>query len=127
MLGVRKARVAQARATLKDLEFIERVRASNLVSLEAMLADHSHKATPRWKKVAIRRAISRHRPCDPAWVLGLDEARTDGRVPGDRFLLEETRIRVSIHSTEDNLDGNDGGDVVDHEPDPSGFVDRGSP
>lgn len=79
---------------MNDIRFLERIKTASLSELEAMLRDHSHKSTPKWKQVAIRRAIARHRPCSREWVLGLDVLKTSGMPTEDRLLIEEARRRA---------------------------------
>ena len=69
----RKRPVSEDRKALLDLRFLERVRTLTLSELEVALRNHSGKKTPRWKAVAIRRAIARIRPMPLDWVLGLHE------------------------------------------------------
>ena len=95
--GQRTAR-ASHRAAAKDLEFLVSLRTAGLPSLESMLSDHSHKGSPRWKRVAIRRAMSRLSPRTQGWIHGLDELRAGEAQmePWKRQLLAEARARLPV-------------------------------
>lgn len=95
MMGVPNPR-ADARHSSADARFLEAIRreSGSLHGLELMLASHSHKTTPRWKRVAIRRAISRlvRRPLE--WVLGLDELDPCRMKQWQIDALQATRDRI---------------------------------
>lgn len=93
-LGGRRTARASARAAAKDLEFLESVRRAGVQELERMLANHSHKGAPRWKRVAIRRAMSSLSPRTQEWVHGLDELREEQMDPWKRRLLRDARDRL---------------------------------
>jgi hypothetical protein len=56
---------------------MEKVRAADLPGLETMLRNHSHKNGLRWKRIAIRRAISRFLPSTQEWIHSLEELDKD--------------------------------------------------
>lgn len=89
-----KPRIAAAAAAMRDQRFLDDVRKADLLGLEAMLVHHSHRSCPRWKRVAIRRAISRHRPCTIEWVMGLDEIDTCDLPPDEKRDIAEARLRL---------------------------------
>jgi hypothetical protein len=63
----------------EDLAFISSLKTNTIYELNSVLKNHSHQDTPRWKRVAIRRAISKlsyligHNACSLDWILGLNE------------------------------------------------------
>ena len=96
MLGVTRTKVAAARAALQDLEFIEKLRKSSISELERLLDNNRHKQSQRWKRIAIRRAISKHRTCSQEWIHGLHEL--SGEEPHmaawQKQVLNEARRRL---------------------------------
>ena len=92
--GIPNPRVAAARKASSDIKFLETVRSAGLVMLEAMLRNHSHKATPRWKRVAIKRAIARLSPRPLDWTLCLDELNPREMHQWQIEVLAETRARI---------------------------------
>lgn len=86
----------QARLALDDSSFLARLRSMDLAGLESALLNHSHKGTPRWKRVAIRRAISRLSPRPYAWILGLEEAMP--RIEDGAVAFDDSGVKISPRS-----------------------------
>lgn len=82
--------------SVNDIEFIDRVKKSDLARLEVMLIHFSGPKSPRWKRVAIRRAISKFKIVPLGWVLGLDEINC--------FELSLPKFK-ELNTTVDRLDG----------------------
>ena len=80
-----------------DQRFLAYLRTSNLDQLEQELIKYQSEYYPRWKRVAVRCAISRHRPCTTSWIQGLEEISDDisNMQPLKQKLFVESLKRIS--------------------------------
>ena len=85
----------ERRKSEDDVAFIAKLGIMELSLLHVALKNHSTKSAPRWKRVAIRRAISRLDPRPYEWVLGLWELNVRTMDPLKCQLYQETVDRLA--------------------------------
>lgn len=80
---------------MDDQKFLEKLKNKKMRELEEIL--NAHFCAPRWKQVAIRRAMARIEPRPQSWVLGIGEYKSCMHLMGDeasRVLIEQAIERT---------------------------------
>lgn len=73
---------------MDEKKFFASLEDKTVEQLYEKLHHHSHKATPAWKRVAIRRAIARLEPRPQSWVMGLEEREAELKHSSDESSKE---------------------------------------